>query len=68
MLSSKDEDKDNLETDSMNTSLDAGLKLISSSSMVGIITNKDVISALILVSKIQNRKVLLLSSHLFRRA
>ena len=32
MLSSEDEDKDNLETNSMNTSLDAGLKLISSSS------------------------------------
>ena len=32
MLSSEDEDKDNLETNSMNTSLDGGLKLISSSS------------------------------------
>jgi len=32
MLSSEDEDKDNLETNSMNTSLDAGLKQISSSS------------------------------------
>ena len=68
MLLSEDEYKDNLETSSMNTSLDAGLKLISSSSMVGIVTNKDVIFALILVSKIQKRKVLLLSSHLFRRA
>ena len=32
MLSSEDKDKDNLETNSMNTSLDVGLKLISSSS------------------------------------
>ena len=32
MLSSKDEDKGNLETNSMNTSLDTGLKPISSSS------------------------------------
>ena len=32
MLFSEDEYKDNLETSSMNTSLDAGLKLISSSS------------------------------------
>ena len=49
ILSSEDEDKDNLETDSMNTSLDTGLKLISSSSTSRSVsdgryhTNKDVI-------------------------
>ena len=39
MLLSEDEYKDNLETSSMNTSIDAGLKLISSSSTSRSVSN-----------------------------